>query len=173
MSMNAFDAAIAGESVLVTETGMEPLQLLGRVGSSTFVIAGSRKELCPSSLNPYELLGAALGACTAMTLRLCAEQMAIPLQRVQVSVSHHPGTRGASALFERAIILEGPLDQDQRRRLLEAAERSPVDKTLSNGADIHTYLCNGDQISAAPATSDYLKDIEASVADLKRGGVLA
>jgi len=51
MSINAFDAALAGESVLVTETRMEELQLLGRVGSTSFVIAGSA-EIFAESLNP-------------------------------------------------------------------------------------------------------------------------
>jgi carbonic anhydrase len=54
MSSSPFDSAISGKCVLVTETGMEPLQLLGRVGKASFVIAGSRRDFCPESLNPYE-----------------------------------------------------------------------------------------------------------------------
>src|SRR5271157_4294934 len=104
MSISAFDAAVAGKSVLITETRMEPLQLLGRVGSTSFVIAGSRGHFFPESLNPYELLGAALGACTAMSLRLYADQMGLPLVRIQVSVSHHSSGGESKALFERTII---------------------------------------------------------------------
>jgi len=57
MRLTPFDSAVAGKSVLITETRMEPLQLLGRVGSTSFVIAGSREPFCPESLNPYELMG--------------------------------------------------------------------------------------------------------------------
>src|SRR5580692_9729403 len=91
MHSSPFDSATAGKSVLVTETCMEPLQLLGRVGSTSFVIAGSRRPFCPESLNPYELMGAALGSCTAMVLRLHADSMGLPVSRIQVSVSHHSG----------------------------------------------------------------------------------
>ena len=55
MPSSPFDSALAGKSVLITETRMEPLELLGRVGSSSFVIAGSRRPFYPESLNPYEL----------------------------------------------------------------------------------------------------------------------
>ena len=123
MSINAFDAAVAGESVLVTETRMEELQLLGRVGSTSFVIAGSRRNFSPESLNPYELLGAALGSSTAMTLRLYADRMGLPLVRIQVSVSHHPSGENCAAAFERSIILEGDLSAEQRQRLLEVVRR--------------------------------------------------
>ena len=107
MCLSPFDSAVAGKSVLVTETRMEPLQLLGRVGSTSFVIAGSRRPFCPESLNPYELMGAALGSCTAMILRLHADRMGLALSRIQVSVSHHSGYPETMALFERTIFLEG------------------------------------------------------------------
>src|ERR1700679_726958 len=116
MRSSPFDSAVAGKSVLITETRIEPLQLLGRVGSTSFVIAGSRKPFCPESLNPYELMGAALGACTAMTLRLYADSMGLPLSRIQVSVSHHSRQLQSMALFERKIILEGPISADDKQR---------------------------------------------------------
>src|ERR1700677_4905930 len=52
MSINAFNAAVAGECVLVTETRIEHLQLLGRVGGTSLVISGSRQHFSPASLNP-------------------------------------------------------------------------------------------------------------------------
>jgi putative redox protein len=163
MSINAFDAAVAGESVLVTETRMEELQLLARVGSTSFVISGSRRNFSPESLNPYELLGAALGSSTAMTLRLYADRVGLPLVRIQVSVSHHPSGENGGAAFERAIILEGELTAEQRQRLLDVAAHCPVDRTLSQGAEIHTSMSTDLRISAAPATSDYLRDIDERV----------
>ncbi len=164
MRSNPFDSAVAGKSVLITETGMEPLQLLGRVGSTSFVIADSRRPFCPGSLNPYELMGAALGSCTVMMLRLHAEQMGLALRRIQVSVSHHSGYPETMALFERTIFLEGSLSADDKRRLLEAAQRSPVDLSLRGGAEIRTVLSTDNCLAAPPATSDYLSDVSQAVA---------
>ncbi len=159
MRSSPFDSAVAGKSVLITETRMEPLQLLGREGSTSFVIAGSRRPFCPESLNPYELLGAALGSCTAMILRLHADRMGLDLSRIQVSVSHHSGYPETMALFERTIFLEGSISADDRLRLLEAAQRGPVDLNLRAGAEIRTILSTDNYLAAPPATSDYLSDI--------------
>ncbi|MGD0492812.1 MAG: OsmC family protein [Steroidobacteraceae bacterium] len=167
MSINAFDAAVAGESVLVTETRMEDLQLLGRVGGTSFVISGTRRNFSPESLNPYELLGAALGSSTAMTLRLYADRVGLPLVRVQVSVSHHPSGADYGAAFERSIILEGDLSDEQRHELSQVARHCPVDQTLSHGAEIHTSVSTDMHISAAPATSDYLRDVDERVSALQ------
>ncbi|HEX4151784.1 MAG TPA: OsmC family protein [Steroidobacteraceae bacterium] len=168
MSVNAFDAALAGESVLVTETRMEDLQLLGRVGSTSFVISGSRRNFSPESLNPYELMGAALGSSTAMTVRRYADRMELPLVRVQVSVSHHPSGEQSKAVFERRIILEGDeLSDEQRQRLLDIADHCPVDQTLAYGAEIHTSMSTDHQIAAAPATSDYIRDIDDRISALQ------
>jgi uncharacterized OsmC-like protein len=163
-SLNPLDAAVAGRSVLITETRMEPLELVGRVATTSFVIAGSRKPFCPESLNPYELMGAALGACTAMTLRLHADLMGLPLSRIRVSVSHHSRQLQSTALFERTIILEGPISADDKQRLLEVAQRGPVDVTLRGGAEIRTILGNDSSV-ASPATSDYLDDVTQAVAE--------
>jgi uncharacterized OsmC-like protein len=164
MHSSPFDSAIAGKSVLVTETCMEPLQLLGRVGSTSFVIAGSRRPFCPESLNPYELMGAALGSCTAMILRLHADLMGLALSRIQVSVSHHSGYPDTMALFERTIFLEGSISADDRLRLLEAAQRGPVDLSLRGGVEIRTILSSDNYLDATPASSDYLNDISQAAA---------
>jgi putative redox protein len=164
MRSNPFDSAVAGNSVLITETGMEPLQLQGLVGSTSFVIAGSREPFCPESLNPYELMGAALGSCTAMILRLHADSMGLALSRIQVSVSHHSGYPDTMALFERTIFLEGSISEDDRLRLLEAAQRGPVDLNLRGGAEIRTTLSTDNYLAAPPATSDYLSDITQAAA---------
>jgi uncharacterized OsmC-like protein len=143
---------------------MEPLQMLGRVGSTSFVIADSRRPFCPGSLNPYELMGAALGSCTAMVLRLHADLMGLALSRIEVSVSHHSGYPESMALFERTIFLEGSISADDKLRLLEAAQRGPVDLSLRGGAEIRTILSTDNCLAAPPATSDYLSDIGQAVA---------
>lgn len=85
--------------------------------------------------NPYDLLGAALGACTAMTLRLYAARKQWPLEGVRVAVRHE---RRDKDVFVREVELDGPLDDTQRARLLEIAEHCPVHRTLTDGAEIET-----------------------------------
>lgn len=93
--------------------------------------------------DPYELLLAALGACTSMTLRLYAERHKWPLERVEVSLKH--GRAGTPAgdvpdRFEREITLHGALSDEQKRRLLEIAGRCPVSRTLRRGSEIADEL---------------------------------
>ena len=101
-----------------------------------------------SGPGPYDLLLAGLGACTAMTLRLYAERKALPLERVSVALSHsriHAADcescetkEGMLDRIDRAIALSGNLDAEQRRRLLEIADKCPVHRTLTSEIDIRT-----------------------------------
>jgi putative redox protein len=94
-----------------------------------------------SGLSPYELLSAGLAACTAMTMRLYAERKGLPLHRAHVIVEHEkqPGTTPPDR-FSRTITLDGPLNGEQRQRLLSIADRCPVDLTLVRGSDVVTQL---------------------------------
>ena len=101
-------------------------------------------------LSPYELLSAALGACTSMTLRLYAAQKQWPLEKISVSLRHdkiHASdcaeceTReGKIDRIEREITLSGDLDDAQRQRLLEIADRCPVHRTLHAEVNVRTAL---------------------------------
>jgi len=97
---------------------------------------------------PYDLLLAALGTCTAMTVRLYADLKKIPLQRVSVELKHEKvhaqdcadcDTKDAKLdRVDRVLTFEGTLDETQRARLLEIANKCPVHRTLERGVAIST-----------------------------------
>jgi len=76
-----------------------------------------------------------------MTMRLYAERKGFPLQRAHVVVKHgKQPDMTPSDRFSRTITLDGPLDEEQRQKLLSIAERCPVDLTLVRGSDVQTRL---------------------------------
>ena len=128
---------------------------LGRLQQE--VTAGAHRLLADEPLavgggdsgpNPYELLLAALGACTAMTLRLYAERKALRLDRVTVRLRHAKiyaadcatceTKEGKIDRIEREIELAGALDAEERARLIEIADKCPIHRTISSEIDIAT-----------------------------------
>ncbi|RSD14833.1 OsmC family protein [Amycolatopsis eburnea] len=99
--------------------------------------------------NPYELLLAALGSCTAITLRMYADRKGIPLTRATVRLRHDrihaedcekcETERGMLSRITREISLEGELDEEQRARLMVIADKCPVHRTLSSEIVIETH----------------------------------
>lgn len=174
MSVNpyVFNSAAAGHTVLVAETGVEPLQLVARTGTSTFLLGGSRANGgLTSGPDPYEMLSASLAACTALTIRRYAQIRSIPLAQVQVSVSRRRQTTGGQDIFERSIVLEGALDDMQRSALLDIATTCPVGRLLGKSADIRVGPSgDGERSYAAEALSSYRDDLERIAGDDPRMG---
>lgn len=87
---------------------------------------------------PFELLLAGLGACTAITLRMYAVRKGWPLGEVHVDLRYvRDGDRGQ---IDRTLTLEGPLDEAQRARLADVAERTPVTLVVKNAVTVVTEL---------------------------------
>lgn len=100
-------------------------------------------------MSPYGFVSSGLGACTSMTIRMYARRKEWPLEHVWVDVTHNKvhaqdAKVGAAVQkidsFRREIHLSGNLDPDQRKRLLEIADKCPVHKTLEHTSQIVTVL---------------------------------
>ena len=141
----------AAKGVVASETLAGKFQLTVRSGEHT-LFADEPESVggLGSGLSPYELVSAGLAACTVMTMRLYANRKGFPLERATTTVRHEkvadmmPPDR-----FTRTIVLDGPLSDDQRARILEIADRCPVDLTLVRGSDVQTELSSGGQPAGA------------------------
>ncbi|HWZ86305.1 MAG TPA: OsmC family protein [Thermoanaerobaculia bacterium] len=137
--------------VVVTEvgTGLEQRIETGRhVLASDEPVSSGGADAGP---DPYALLLAALGACTSMTLRMYANQKQWPLEGVSIRLSHERihardcadcETKDDALVsrIRREISLAGPLSEEQRQRLLQIAERCPVNRSLMGPKEVVTRL---------------------------------
>lgn len=100
--------------------------------------------------SPYDFLLAALGACTSMTLGIYARRKAWPLGDIVVHLRHSKihaidcaeceTKEGMLDHIERDIQVSGPLNDEQRAKLLEIADKCPVHRTLTSEIHIHTRM---------------------------------
>jgi putative redox protein len=87
---------------------------------------------------PYDLLTSALAACTVITLRMYAERKQWPVTAVHVDV--HYLRQGDEQHIDRVLTIEGAVDGEQKKRMADIAERTPVTLTLKGGLEIKTRL---------------------------------
>lgn len=140
------EAAAAGEvprQVVIRETRNGKFQQTVTVGPHQLLadepLAAGGDD---TGLGPYDFLLAALGACTSMTMRLYADRKSLPLERTTVTLKHSKihaedcaeceTKAGMLDQIERVIAMEGPLDADQRKKLMEIADKCPVHHTLTS-----------------------------------------
>lgn len=144
------DEQIEVGTVLVRETGNGKFQQEVLSGPHRFLADEPVKVGgLDSGPGPYDLLLAGLGACTSMTLRLYAGHKKLPLERVSVRLMHNrihaedclncETKEGMVDRVDRNITMEGPLDAEQRKRLLEIADKCPVHRTLESEINIRTF----------------------------------
>jgi putative redox protein len=135
--------------VLVRETGGGKFQQEIMSGPHRFLADEPVKAGgLDSGPGPYDLLLASLGACTSMTLRLYADNKKLSLDRVSVRLTHNKihaedclnceTKEGMIDRIDRNITLEGALSADERKRLLEIADKCPVHRTLESEIEIRT-----------------------------------
>lgn len=105
---------------------------------------------------PYQLLASSLAACTTMTLRMYANRKGLDINEIKVHVNHskrhvddiEQNNEPAARIdhFERLVEIEGDIDENQRKRMIEIAKKCPVHKTLEGRIAITTaYLEEGAQ----------------------------
>ncbi len=150
------------EEAVASKTGEGRFQLAISAGGAHFmadepVAVGG----LGSGPTPYQLLAAALAACTTMTVQLYADRKGWAV-RVHCTAVGHRREEGSipADVFSRRIKFEGDITPEQRTRLLEIADRCPVHRTLTEGARVRTAEVLPE---AAPATT-HMADMEALIA---------
>lgn len=129
-------------TVVVEETGQGKFQNAVSVGGRHVLIADEPSDVggTDTGPGPYDFLLTALGACTAMTIRMYADLKKLPLTKVRVTLKHDKihaedcadceTTVGKLDRIVRDLHFEGDLSDEQKAKLLEIADKCPVHKTL-------------------------------------------
>ena len=147
--VRAADPGEGPRNVIVRETRNSKLQQTVTTGPHQMLAdepkAAGGEDTGPG---PYDFLLAGLGACTSMTMRMYADRKSLPLDRITVTLQHQKihaedcaeceTKAGMLDQIDRVISIEGALDADQRKRLMEIANKCPVHRTLTSEVRIVT-----------------------------------
>ncbi len=168
MALHQHESANAG--VVARPTGFGRFQAEIAVRGGT-ILADEPAEVGGGGTGPtpYELLSAALAACTAMTLRLYAQRKGWELPAFAVEVAHSilAGEGGAPPRdhFARHIAFEGALDEERRAKLIEIADKCPVHRTLLRGFTIATSVGSASEHPAGEPPARHEREMEEACAD--------
>jgi uncharacterized OsmC-like protein/dienelactone hydrolase len=143
------EGPVAGE-VTVVENAAKPYGQQVLAGRHELVVDEPRPVGRDTGPSPYDLVLAGLGACTSMTVRMYADRKKWPLEKVSVTLRHSrihaddcdrcETENGKLDHIERMVRLDGELDDEQRARLLDIADKCPVHRTLHSEVVVDTSL---------------------------------
>ena len=151
LSTNEKKPKLKSQSKVVVQTDDESFTTQIKAGNHHF-LADEPEDVGGNDLGPtpYDLLSSSLGACTSMTLHMYAKRKNWDLQEVKVHVEHNKDhaqdcetCEKSSAkidYFNRKIEMIGDLDDNQKQRLMEIADKCPVHKTLHSDVKVITEL---------------------------------
>ena len=121
------------------QIGMEHYQTVIRSANhSIFADEPADHQGTDTAMDPYSLLLASLGSCTAITLRMYADRKTWPVENILVKLALYKDTQGT--VIERKIEFKGNLNADQLNRLLTIANSCPISQILTGNIDIKTSL---------------------------------
>jgi uncharacterized OsmC-like protein/esterase/lipase len=147
------DLGEAPRNVVVRETRNSKFQQTVSIGPHRVLadepVAAGGEDTGPG---PYDFVLAGLGACTSMTVRMYADRKSLPLERVTVTLKHSKiyaqdcaeceTKAGMLDQIDRVIAMEGALDAEQRKKLMEIADKCPVHRTLTSEIHIVTHAAD-------------------------------
>ena len=137
-------------SVLAKETGVGTFQTRIDTGDQSFLMDEPAEfGGLGSGPSPFDLLCAALAACTLMTMKLYTKRKGWTLDHLNVRVSHQKGNADQRDRFDRVIELGNATDE-QREGLLKIAQRCPVDLLFERGADVTVTIAEATLDAAEP-----------------------
>lgn len=149
VSIDPSDPNLKTKNKVATRTGSENFTTDIKAGDH-FLTADEPASVGGDNFgpDPYSLLLASLGACTSMTMQMYAKRKKWPLKQVEVHLNHQKdyasdctnceNPKQKIDIIDREIRIEGDLDETQRARLMEIADRCPVHKTLHGGIEVNT-----------------------------------
>lgn len=126
---------------MITATMYEKFSALSTIRNHQ-VISGTIKSLGGNDdgMTPHELLESALASCTIITLQMYAVRKGWDVQAIDVTVT--TDSEGENSHLTREITLRGDLDEEQKKRLIEIANKCPIHKLLKSNIEIETLVKN-------------------------------